>query len=67
MFDVIKEILISEKRFTETNYKKLKKALVYTKRLKLSNLLKFKLYIKKCHQIVWSVEEIQKVKKKYRK
>ena len=52
MFDVIKEILISEKRFTETNYKKLKKALVYTKRLKLSNLLKFKLYIKKCHQIV---------------
>ena len=29
MFDVIKEILISEKEFTETNYKRLQKALVY--------------------------------------
>ena len=29
MFDVIKEILISEKEFTETNYKRLKQALVY--------------------------------------
>ena len=67
MFDVIKVILISEKCFTETNYKKIKKALVYKKRLKLSDLLKFKLYIKECHQIVSSVEEIQKVKKKYRK
>ena len=28
-FDVIKEILISEKEFTETNYKRLQKALVY--------------------------------------
>ena len=28
MFDVIKEILISEKEFTETNYKRLQKALV---------------------------------------
>ena len=52
MFDVIKVILISEKFFTLTNYKKIKKALVYKKRLKLSDLLKFKLYIKECHQIV---------------
>ena len=29
MFDVIREILISEKEFTETNYKRLQKALVY--------------------------------------
>ena len=29
MFDVIKEILISEKEFTENNYKRLLKALVY--------------------------------------
>ena len=29
MFDVIKEILISEKEFTETNYKRLQKASVY--------------------------------------
>ena len=29
MFDVIKEILILEKVFTETNYKKLQKALIY--------------------------------------
>ena len=29
MFDVIKEILISEKKFTETNYKRLQKALLY--------------------------------------
>ena len=29
MFDVIKEILISEKEFTETNYKRLQKNLVY--------------------------------------
>ena len=29
MFDVIKEILISEKEFTETNCKRLQKALVY--------------------------------------
>ena len=31
MFDVMKEILISEKEFTETNYKRLQKALVYKK------------------------------------
>ena len=29
MFAVIKEILISEKEFTETNYKRLQKTLVY--------------------------------------
>ena len=29
MFDVTKEILITEKEFTETNYKRLQKALVY--------------------------------------
>ena len=29
MFDVIKEILISEKESTETNYKRLQKALVF--------------------------------------
>ena len=29
MFDVIKEILISEKEFIETNYKTLQKNLVY--------------------------------------
>ena len=29
MFDVIKEVLIAEKEFTETNYKRLQKALVY--------------------------------------
>ena len=29
MFDVIKEILITEKEFTETNYKRLQKTLVY--------------------------------------
>ena len=29
MFDVIKELLITEKEFTETNYKRLQKALVY--------------------------------------
>ena len=29
MFDVIKEILISEKNFTKTNYKKIQKALIY--------------------------------------
>ena len=29
MFDVIKEILISKKEFTEANYKRLPKALVY--------------------------------------
>ena len=31
MFDVTKEILISEKEFTETNYKSLLEALVYIK------------------------------------
>ena len=31
MYDVIKEILISEKVFTETNYKSLQEALVYIK------------------------------------
>ena len=31
MFDVIKEILILEKEFTETSYERLKKALVYIK------------------------------------
>ena len=29
MFDVIKEILISEKNFAKTNYKKIQKVLVY--------------------------------------
>ena len=29
MFDVIKEMLMSEKEFTETNYKRLQKSLVY--------------------------------------
>ena len=29
MLDIIKEILISEKRFTETNQKRLQEALVY--------------------------------------
>ena len=29
MFDVIKELLILEKEFTEANYKRLQKALVY--------------------------------------
>ena len=29
IFDVIKEILILEKEFTETNYERLQKALVY--------------------------------------
>ena len=31
MLDIIKEILISEKEFTKTNYEKLKKALLYIK------------------------------------
>ena len=31
MFDVIRETLISEKEFTETNYERLKKSLVYIK------------------------------------
>ena len=31
MFDVMKEILISKKAFTETNYKILQKSLVYIK------------------------------------
>ena len=31
MLDVIKEILLSEKEFTEAKYKRLQKALVYTK------------------------------------
>ena len=31
MFDEIKEILISEKKFTATSYKRLQKALVYLK------------------------------------
>ena len=31
MFNVIKEILISEKEFTETNYKRLQEGLVYIK------------------------------------
>ena len=31
MFHVIKEIIISEKEFTETNYKRLQEALVYMK------------------------------------
>ena len=29
MFDVIKEILISEEEFNETNYKRMQEALVY--------------------------------------
>ena len=31
MFDVVKEMLISEKEFTETNYKRLQKGFVYMK------------------------------------
>ena len=31
MTDIIKEILISEKEFTDLNYEKLKKTLVYIK------------------------------------
>ena len=31
MFDIIKEILISEKEFTKTNYKRLQEVLVYIK------------------------------------
>ena len=31
MFDVIKEILISEKEFTKTNFKRLQEALGYIK------------------------------------
>ena len=30
MFDVVKEILISEKKFTETNYERLRKKLWFT-------------------------------------
>ena len=30
MLDVIKEMLISEKEFTETNYKRLERLLVYS-------------------------------------
>ena len=37
MFDVIKEILISEKQFTETNYKRLEKGLAYIE----NNLIDF--------------------------
>ena len=37
MFDVTKEILISEKEFTETNYKKLQNTLVYIE----NNLIDF--------------------------
>ena len=37
MFDVIKEILISEKQFTETNYKRLEKDLAYIE----NNLIDF--------------------------
>ena len=33
MFDVIKKILISEKGFTEINYERLQKSLVYIKKL----------------------------------
>ena len=32
MYDVIKEILISEKEFNETNYKRFQEALVYEKK-----------------------------------
>ena len=31
MFDIVRKILISEKEFTKTNYKRLEKLLVYTK------------------------------------
>ena len=54
MFGVIKDILISEEEFTENNFKRLKKALVYIKGLKMSNLLKFKLYIKSDHKAIVS-------------
>ena len=32
MYEVMKEILISEKEFTETNYKRLQEGLVYLKK-----------------------------------
>ena len=32
MFDVRKQMLISEKEFSETNYKRLREALVYIKK-----------------------------------
>ena len=32
MFDIIKNILISEKEFSKTDYERLKKALVYIKK-----------------------------------
>ena len=32
MFDIIKNILISEKEFSKTNYERLKRALVYIKK-----------------------------------
>ena len=32
MFDIIKNILISEKEFSKTNYERLKKALVFIKK-----------------------------------
>ena len=32
MFDIIKNILISEKEFSKTNYERLKKAFVYIKK-----------------------------------
>ena len=31
MYDIVKEVLISEKKFTETNHKRLQKTLVYIK------------------------------------
>ena len=31
MFEIMKELLISEKEFTYTNYERLKKAMVYVK------------------------------------
>ena len=37
MFHIIKEILISEKQFTETNYKRLEKGLAYIE----NNLIDF--------------------------
>ena len=41
MFDVIKEILISEKEFTVTNYKGLEKTLIQIK----NNLIDFGMYL----------------------
>ena len=45
MYDEIKEILISEKEFTETNYKRLQEVLVYIK----NNLIDTNYYYYYCY------------------